>query len=255
MTLWNEIRRGIRAYKFYGAIIIGLAVYYFSIAHVWGSIKSGRFDWVSYHNWIFMEFNGYRVLLPLVASFPYCAAIAEDWEHKSLYAIVSRTSFNRYCNAKFFSAGALGGMALALVLTISLSVMDYYTYAFDENSYYERFVASFLENGKIVQYFLYFASLQFILGMLCAGIGSIAAVMTRNRGLIYFLPVIVLAGLEIIVNFGVVGLSAGQSLIVFRSKNQEAGAVWCLIAGYLGAGVLITYIIYRKALRKRVYEW
>ena len=255
MNWCNEIKRGVCSYKLWGGIAIGIAVYYLSVSRNWYAIMNGLTSWVDVHNFIFMEFNGYKVLLPLAAAFPYCASIAEDWEHKNLNLIINRTSFNKYCNAKFFAASVLGGMVLALVLAINLFIMNENTTAASEYSYFEPFVADFLQNEQYAQYIFYFTSLQFVLGMLCAGIACIAAVITKNRGIIYFAPVLLLAMLEIVFNLAVIGLSAGQSLIVFRSSNQNASYVWCLIAISLGMGVAATYVVYRKVLRKRVYVW
>ncbi len=254
--LRNEIKRGLRSIHFYLGLVICVMIYAAGQnSMVWLSVFQGRTEWVHLHNGFMMEFNPYRTLLPLAATLPYCASVAEDWEHRTHYAIQNRCSFSRYCSAKFFAAAILGGIVLTVGLWLFLGVMACFIPPFTDSTYREPFIEPLLQKGQWGLYFLYFGSLQFFLGALCAGIGCVVAAVTNRRGMIYLCPLLLFAMLEIVTNVTIVGLSAGQSSISMRVEPQTPEKVYAVIAGILLGLTALSYAAFRTLFRKRVFLW
>lgn len=256
-SLRNELRRGLyRPYPYIGFLVC-LLIYAVSFTSLdWLNIvRFGNGTVVHKHNEFLLEFNPCRTLLPLAATLPFCAAIAEDWEHRGYYFALTRSSFTSYYNSKFWAAGILGGTVLMLGVCCFLIFLRCFIPLYDESSYYEPFIEPLLHNDQFGLYVLYFGTLQFLLGLLCSSIGCIVAVLTTRRAMIYLTPMLMLAMLEIVSKVTLVGLSGGQSAIVFRSATQTPLHIYCLIAGILLAFSLIAYAVFRTIIRWRIYEW
>ena len=255
-ALRNELRRGLRSAYFYLGLTVCLLIYAMGQnINIWRSVFAGISEWIHCHNGFMMEFNPYRTLLPLAATLPYCASVAEDWEHRTHYAIQNRCSFASYCNAKFLAAAILGGIVLTIGLWVFLGVMACFIPPFDSSTYREPFIEPILQRGQWGLYFLYFGSLQFFLGALCAGVGCVTATLTPRRGMIYLCPLLLFAMLEIVTNITIVGLSAGQSSISMSVEPQTPLRVYAVIAGILLGLTAICYCAFRTLFRKRVFLW
>lgn len=253
----TEIQRCLCSPYFYLSLIVCLGIYGVGEGYIgWVNIiKSPNATWVHEHNGFMMEFNPFRSLLPFPAVLASGGLLIEDWEHRNSYFQTTRCSFNRICNVKFFVSCFNGGLILAIGILCYLGLMACYVPAFDDGTYYEPFIEPILFNHQYGLYFLYFASLQFFLGALCAGMGCIVAILTDKRGMVYLLPMLIFAMLEIVTNITIVGLSGAQSAIVFRLEKQTPGHVYCVIAGILLGMTAVCYVLFRVLLRKRVYQW
>lgn len=252
-----EIARCLRKPNCYLAILICLGIYAAGEGYLgWVNIiLYPNSTWVHEHNGFMMEFNPFRTLLPFPAVLAAGSMLIEDWEHHNCYFQTIRCSFNRFCHVKFFTPCLMGGLVLAFCFVSYLGVMAAFVPAYDAGTYYEPFVESMLINEQWGLYFLYFGSLQFLLGALCAGIGCVVATMTTRRGMVYLLPMLLFAMLEITTNITIVGLSGAQSAIVFRLYTTSATLVYGVIAGILLSLTLLSYLIFRSLLRKRVFVW
>lgn len=252
-----EIARCLRTPNFYLAILICLGIYAVGEGYLgWVNIiLYPNATWVHEHNGFMMEFNPFRTLLPFPAVLAAGSMLIEDWEHHNCYFQTIRCSFNRFCHVKFFTPCLMGGLVLAFCFVSYLGVMAAFVPAYDAGTYYEPFVESMLINEQWCLYFFYFGSLQFLLGALCAGIGCVVATMTTRRGMVYLLPMLLFAMLEITTNITIVGLSGAQSAIVFRLETTSAALVYVVIAGILLSLTLLSYLIFRSLLRKRVFVW
>ncbi len=253
----NELRRCLRTPHFYLALFVCLGIYAAGEGYLgWANIiLYPNTTWVHEHNGFMMEFNPFRTLLPFPAVLAAGSMLAEDWEHRSSYFQTTRCGFNRFCNVKFFTPCLAGGLVLSVGILFYLGLMARYIPAYDESTYYEPFIEPLLLNRQWGLYFLYFASLQFFLGALCAGIGCVAAVLTTRRGMVYLLPLLLFAMLEIVTNITIVGLSGAQSAIVFRLEKQTPLHVYSVITGILIGLTVAAYAAFRFLLRKRVYQW
>ncbi len=252
-----DIARCLRTPNFYLAILICLGIYAAGEGYLgWVNIiLYPNTTWVHEHNGFMMEFNPFRTLLPFPAVLAAGSMLMEDWEHRNCYFQTTRCSFNRFCHVKFFTPCLMGGLVLAFCFVCYLGVMAVFVPAYDDGTYYEPFVESMLINEQWCLYFLYFGSLQFLLGALCAGIGCVVATTTARRGMAYLLPMLLFAMLEITTNITIVGLSGAQSAIVFRLDTTSAALVYGVIAGILLSLTLLSYLIFRILLRKRVFVW
>ena len=123
-----------------------------------------------------MEFNPFRSLLPLPAVFAAGNLLIEDWEHRGFFFQTTRCTFRQFCQVKFFVPCLMGGLVLALGLVCYLGFMACFVPAYDESTYYEPFIEPLLLQEQWGLYFLYFSSLQFLLGAMCAGMGCVTAV-------------------------------------------------------------------------------
>ncbi|MBP5168000.1 MAG: hypothetical protein IJK71_12980 [Clostridia bacterium] len=252
-----ELARGLRAPKFLLAILICLGIYILGEGYQgWISIiLHPSTTWIHRHNGFMMEFNPFRSLLPFPAVLAAGSMLVEDWEHHSLYFQSTRCSFNTYCNVKFFTPCIIGGIVLTIGVLCYLGTMAFSVPAYNDGTYYEPFMEPIILNHQWGLYFLYFASLQFLLGAVCAGMGCIIATLTVRRGMIYLFPMLFFSMLEIATKITIVGLSGAQSSIVFRLETDSPGLVYCVIAGILLAFILVSYILFRTLFRKRVIEW
>ncbi|HPJ03229.1 MAG TPA: hypothetical protein PKU80_10355 [Candidatus Limiplasma sp.] len=73
--------------------------------------------------------------------------------------------------------------------------------------------------------------------------------------MIYLVPLLLLAMLEIIMYFSVVGLSAGEASIVLRQTDQSLSHIWLLIVSIFAVMIAMVYAAFRYLLRKRVFVW
>ncbi len=69
------------------------------------------------------------------------------------------------------------------------------------------------------------------------------------------MPLLLLAMLEIIMYFSVVGLSAGEASIVLRQTDQSLSHIWLLIVSIFAVMIAMVYAAFRYLLRKRVFVW
>lgn len=255
--LKTELLRCLHTPHFYLALFLCLGIY---------TIGEGRLGWINImlypnttwvheHNGFMMEFNPFRTMLPFPAVLAAGSLLVEDWEHRNSYFQTTRCSFNRFCNVKFFVPCLAGGLVLAAGILCFLGVMACFVPAYDESTYYEPFIEPLLLNRQWGLYFLYFASLQFLLGALSAAMGCVVSVLTTRRGMVYLLPMLAFAMLEIVTNITIVGLSGAQSCIVFRLEEQTPLHVYIVIAGILLGLTVAAYAAFRLLLRKRVYQW
>ncbi len=252
----TELERCLLSPQFYLSVLICLGIYLLGEGSFgWNNILHHHSTWIHEHNGFMMEYNPFRSLLPFPAALAACGMLVEDWEHHSLYFQSVRCSFNTYCNVKFLAPCIVGGTVLALGLFCYLGFMALFIPAYNDGTYYEEFMTPIILNHQWGLYYLYFISLQFLLGALCAGIGNVAAILTSSRGFIYLLPMLLFAMLEIVTNITVVGLSGAQSSIVFRLETDSPGFVYAVIAGILGILLFIVYLLFRYFFRKRVIEW
>lgn len=253
----TEIRRCLASPNLYLAIAVCLGIY------LLGEGQSGWINivlyptttWVHEHNGFMMEYNPFRTLLPFPAVLAAGGMLADDWEHHGFYFQTTRCSFRTFCSVKFLTPCLFGGLVLALGCACYLGTMAVFVPAYDEGTYYELFIEPILQSGQWGLYFLYFASLQFLLGALCAGIGCVTATLTSRKGMIYLMPLLLFAMLEIVTNITIVGLSGGQSAIVFRMDATSPWPVYGVIAGILLGLILTAYLLFRVLLRKRVHVW
>ena len=253
----NELDRCFRTSQFWLSVVVCLLIYILGEGFEgWRFIIQNRSGtWIHEHNGFLLEFDPFRSLLPFPAVLAAGSMLAEDWEHHSLYFQSTRCSFNTYCNTKFFAPCVAGGAVLAIGIVCYLGVMAAFIPAYDEGTYFEPFMEPIIFNHQWGLYFLYFASLQFLLGALCAGMGCITATMTTRRGMIYLFPMLLFAMLEIATRITIVGLSGAQSSIVFRLETNSPGLVYGVIAGILLSLIALSYIGFRTLFRKRVIEW
>ena len=253
----NELRRGVRSWRLPLGLLICLLTYYLSFANwEWRALILYHSGTWTYNHFMFtLEFNPYRAILPLAATVPYAAAVAKEWEHRGHFLAVRRTSFLAYGSAKFFAAATLGGLVLTVGLWIYLGFMACFIPPTEPNAYLDTFAASMIQNEQWVLYFLCFGSLQFLLGALCAGLGCLTATLTARRGMIYLVPLLLLAMIEIMSYFTLVGLSSGQSSLVLRQADQSPLHIWLLIASVFAIFLAMTYIAFQYLLRKRVFIW
>ena len=252
-----EIKRCLRAPNFYLAIALCLSIYLIGEGYLgWiNIILYPSTTWVQEHNGFMMEFNPFRTLLPFPAALAAGNILIEDWEHHNCYFQTTRCSFKAFCHVKFFVPCLLGGFVLAFGCLCYLGTMSTFVPAYDDSTYYEPFIEPLLHNEQWGLYFLYFSSLQFLLGALCAGIGAITATMTTRKGMVYLMPMLLFAMLEIVTNITIVGLSGAQSSIVFRLNTTSPVLVYCVIASILIVLLAISYFSFFALLRKRVFVW
>lgn len=256
-SLRNELRRGLCSPYPYIGFAVCLLTYAISFSSVeWLNIVRASNSSVVYeHNEFLIEFNPCRTILPLAATLPFCAAIAEDWEHHSYFFATTRGGFSSYYHSKFLASGIFGGSVLMLGVCCFLLFLHHFVPLCREDDFYEPFVEPLLVNDSFGLYVLYFSTLQFFLGFLCASIGCIIAALTSRRAMIYLTPMLLFAMIEIVSYVTIVGLSGGQSSIVFRSPTQTPLHIYGLIAGILTALTLIAYVVFRIIIRWRIYKW
>lgn len=255
--LQAEVKRCLQTPNLYLSVLICLGIYAAGEGYLgWVNIVLyPNTTWVHAHNGFMMEFNPFRTLLPFPAVLAAGGMLAEDWEHHNCYFQTTRCSFNIFCNVKFFAPCLMGGLVLSFGFVSYLGTMAAFVPAYNQSTYYEPFIEPLLVNKQWGLYFLYFGSLQFLLGMLCAGMGCVTATMTTRKGMIYLLPMLLLAMLEIVTNITIVGLSGAQSAIVFRLESKSPLLIYAVIAGTLLQLTAATYIVFRSLLRKRVFVW
>ena len=252
-----ELKRSICNGQVFLAMLLCLGIYAFGEGYQgWVNIVlyPGT-TWIHNHNGFMMEFNPFRSLLPLPAVFAAGNLLIEDWEHRGFFFQTTRCSFRQFCQVKFFVPCLMGGLVLALGLVCYLGFMACFVPAYDESTYYEPFIEPLLLQEQWGLYFLYFSSLQFLLGAMCAGMGCVTALLTPRRGMVYLMPMLLLAMLEIVTNITLVGLSGAQSSIVFRLEKQTPLHVYGVIAGILLGVTLIAYGVFCVLLKRRVYQW
>lgn len=211
--------------------------------------------WVHEHNGFMMEFNPFRTLLPFPAVLAAGSMLIDDWEHRNSYFQITRCNFNTFCNVKFLVPCIMGGIVLSISFICYLGTMAAYIPPYNESTYYEPFIEPLLLNKQWGLYFLYFGSLQFLLGALCAGMGCVAATITTRKGMVYLLPMLLFAMLEIVTNITIIGLSGAQSSIVFRLRTTSPVLVYCVIAGILLGLSVLSYILFRHFLQRRLFLW
>lgn len=256
-SLRNEMGRCLRAPQFYLALLLCLGIYALGIGYRgWNNIfRYPNSTWVHEHNTFMMEYNPFRSLLPFPATLAAGSMLVDDWEHRNSYFQTTRCGFRRFCAVKFLTPCMAGGLVLTIGFLCFLGAMATRVPAYDEFTYYEPFIEPLLLHGQWGLYCLYFGSLQFFLGALCAGIGCVAATVTSRRGMVYLLPMLIFAMLEIVTTITIVGLSGGQSAIVFRLEKQTPLHVYSVIAGILLGLTAIAYAAFRILLKRRVYQW
>ena len=255
--LTTEFKRAFGSPYFVLSLLICLGIYAVGEGYLgWVNIiLYPSATWVHEHNGFMMEFNPFRSLLPFPAALAAGHLLVDDWRHRNLYFQISRSNFSSFCFIKFMVPCVMGGIVLGISVLCYLGLMASFVPAFDDSTDYEPFVESFLLNGQWGLYFLYFGSLQFLLGAACAGISCATATLTDRKSVVCLIPMLSFAMLEIITNITIVGLSGGQSAIVFRLQDQSALHVYCVIAGILLALISGTYVAFRMLLRKRVFIW
>jgi len=255
--LSNELRRGIKNPYTWIGLFIAFILYGVSFTESeWRNIiQYGHSTVVDVHNAFIIEFNPFRSLIPLSASFPMCMSVAEDWEHGFSGRIITRSSFQHYSYSRFFASGILSGGVLAITLTIFLSFDSFFIPLWSEESYFEPFVLPLLQRGSIILYLAYFSSLQFLFGFAISSIGNVIAVLTNTRSVILLGTTLMFAILETATNVTLVGLSGAQSAIVFRYSYQTPFAVWMLIAGIFLCVTTVAFFAYQKLFRRRQYVW
>lgn len=255
--LMAELKRGFRDKQLYLALLLCLGIYAVGEGYLgWVNIiLSPNTTWIHEQNGFMMEYNPFRSLLPLPAAMAAGNMLVEDLEHRGFFFQTTRSSFRKFCLVKFGVPCLLGGLVLAVGLTCYLGLMACYVPPFDENTYYEPFIEPLLLQGQWGLYFLYFASLQFLLGAMCAGFSCVVATLTTRRGMVYLTPMLLLAMLEIVTNITIVGLSGAQSAIVFRREEQTPLHIYCVIAGILLGLTIVSYVLFRVLLKRRVYQW
>lgn len=255
--LKNEIIRSIRAPQFWFAVFVCLIIYVGGEGFDgWISIVCSRQGtWIHHHNGFMLEFNPFRSLLPFPAALAAGSLFAEDWEHRSIYFQTTRCSFRRYCCVKFIVPCIMGGLVLAFGLLCYLGFMGFFIPAYNDETYYEPFIEPIISKQQWTVYFLYFCSLQFMLGVLCAGISTIVATITSRRGMIFLIPMIVLAMIEIVTDITIVGLSGAQSSIVFSLDTDSPMLVYLVIFCILLFLILTVFFCFRFMIKKRVFQW
>ncbi|HPJ03230.1 MAG TPA: hypothetical protein PKU80_10360 [Candidatus Limiplasma sp.] len=144
---YNELRRGVRSWRLPLGLVICLLTYYLSFANwQWRALILYHDGSWTYNHFMFaLEFNPYRAILPLAATVPFAAAVAEDWEHRGHFPAVRRTSFAAYCGGKFLAAATLGGLVLTVGLWSYLGFMACFIPPTTPNDYLETFAVSMIQ--------------------------------------------------------------------------------------------------------------